>query len=187
MMVYDPPFFLPNISSVIRFQFFILLFMYLMMMLLGWCFDYKEDNHSLVSSLSLYISFSLSLSLSMCVEMCYDVLPCVNGFLFRSFVVYNVPVSAFVPVLVLETNVMILTSNKRGKEWCSWWCLCMKKEEYKFKGGRCMDIRNGAWLVYIIVACNQTSKQVVLNECFLGLNSLFVHNISNSTIQVITG
>ena len=187
MMVYDPPFFLPNISSVIRFQFLILLFMYLMMMLLGWCFDYKEDNHSLVSSLSLYISFSLSLSLSMCVEMCYDVLPCVNGFLFRSFVVYNVPVSAFVPVLVLETNVMILTSNKRGKEWCSWWCLCMKKEEYKFKGGRCMDIRNGAWLVYIIVACNQTSKQVVLNECFLGLNSLFVHNISNSTIQVITG
>ena len=65
----------------------------------------------------------------MCVEMCYDVLPCVNGFLFRSFVVNNVPVSAFVSVLVLETNVMILTSNKRGKELCSGWCLCMKNEK----------------------------------------------------------
>ena len=135
-----------------------------------------------------YTSHSLSLSLSLYV--CRNVLWCIamrKWFLISFIRCYNVPVSAFVSVLVLETNVMILTSNKRGKEWCSWWCLCMKKEEYKFKGGRCMDIRNGAWLVYIIVACNQTSKQVVLNECFLGLNSLFVHNISNSTIQVITG
>ena len=37
----------------------------------------------------------------------------------------------------------------------------------------------------LFVACNQTSNQVVLNECFSGLNSLFVLNISHLMNQVI--